>query len=640
MNFTKKTIIFFLVFAIVANLSLGIFERKPRVSLRAELLMTQVRAYDSKIGSKATNSSSGSDAQKSTTDKNKNDTKDSGGSVAAACAVILTELTVGTSKGTGWGSNAICQAIQIARDAVKFVYEQLEKVWNKIEGTLRDIIAKRIMDYIVDQTVKWVQGGGKPKFISNWNRFLKDVGDIAFDSVAKDLELANLCSPFGLQLKLAFLPVPKFSERINCSLDQFVKNIQNFYVDFSVGGWEGYMLSWEMQNNFVGNLLIGGDEAIKQISEQTKAAESKAIANKGFLGVSRCQASKEEIGEQNKNLTEKQKAAGFGSTTGGGVSWDDMAATDGAWKCGGPSGNVDKDKARNQCLEDWKKDPGERGGIKARGKFEADVKKLGYQADSTGAYCKPENMKDVTPGDLVGESLANAIGSDSKWAANIQRWTSALVNAVINRLIEKGLTAMASSDTATPSRYYPPEYQLMANQQKLQDDLILINQIEPMQNEWNTLLTQKGNSLVYAREILTTLQQLQANNCTSTNGQLVTTADIDNASSTIDNLQLEVAFLQSNLDAAQSVIDQINSAQTDTEKTAASFALNNFMNTYNTIAFQTQIASGSERDAAKQQSADLLKQLEGEDVLDPVTNQLVNNGLRTRLSQCRAPVIP
>ena len=634
MNFTRKTIIFFLVFAIVANLSLGIFERKPRASLRAELLMQAQGEERQAQRSPRKGSSREGDKKDGTAGGG------AGGSVSAACAIILTGAIVGTADGTTWGSNAICQAIQIAWDAVKFVYEQAAKVWDKLEGTLRDIIAKRIMDYIVDQTVKWVQGGGKPKFIGNWNGFMKDVGDIAFDSVAKDLGLANLCSPFGLNLKLAFLPVEKFSQRINCSLDQFVKNIQNFYVDFSVGGWEGYSASWEMNNNFYGVYLLAYDEATKRVGEQTDTAKSKATANKGFLGVSRCQASKESIAEANKNLTDKEKAAGFGGTTGGGYkSWNDMSGSQA--DCTRPIGSAAQDKelieAYNNCVENWKES--ERG-IEARGEFEADMKKNGFQADSKGEYCKPENMKDVTPGDLVGESLANAIASDSKWAANIQRWTSALVNAVINRLIEKGLSAMASSETATPSRYYPPEYQLMANQQKLQDDLTLINQIEPMQNEWNYLLAQKGNSLVYAREILTTLQQLQANNCTSTSGQLVTVADIDNASSTIDNLQSEVAFLQSNLDAAQSIIDQINSAQTDDEKVAANFSLNNFINTYNTVAFQTQIVSGSERDAAKQQLTDLLKQLEGENVLDPITNQLVNNGLRTRLTQCRAPITP
>ena len=43
---------------------------------------------------------------------------------------------------------------------------------SKLNDTLRDVVAKKIMDYIVDETIKWVSGGGKPKFVSDWRGFL------------------------------------------------------------------------------------------------------------------------------------------------------------------------------------------------------------------------------------------------------------------------------------------------------------------------------------------------------------------------------------------------------------------------------------------------------------------------------------
>ncbi len=582
MNLSKKTIIFFILFAVIFNSS-GDF-LKPLSGFAEETTPPMPSG-------------------------NPGEQKNVGAAGARSTVLCIPGITAGTTKSITL-SSYFCDLAEI----IGSVYDSIATAASRIEAkwalAMRDIIAKRIMDYIVDQTVKWIQGGGKPKFIGNWNGFLKDVGDIAFDSVAKDLGLANLCSPFGLQLKLAFLPVEKFSQRINCSLDQFVKNIQNFYVDFSVGGWEGYMASWEMNNNFYGAYLLAYDEAVKRTGEQTKAAESEAIASKGFLGVKQCKKGSEN------NLNAVIANSGLGTRYVEEVSDNCFSSL--------------PEEKEYSSYEKYEKDFNKC--------FNGQVAKdFGYTQDTGGDYCKPEDMVNATPGDIVGKVVEDAVGSDSRWAQGIHSWTSALVNAVINRLIQKGLSEMTSSETATPSRYYPPEYQQMVNQQKLQDDLTLINQIKPMQNEWNTLLTQKGNSLVYAREILTTLQQLQASNCTSTSGQLVTAGDIDNASSTIDNLQLEIASLQSNLDAAQSVIDQINSAQTDAEKAAASFAFNNFLTTYNTYALQSQILDGSARNAASQQSADLLKQLEGENILDPVTNQMVNNGLRTRLTQCRAP---
>ena len=135
---------------------------------------------------------------------------------------------------------------------------------------MRDIIAKRIMDYIVDQTVQWIQGGGEPKFVTNWDSFMKDAGDIAFDSVIREIGAAGLCSPFGLQVKLALLPVQKFSTQISCTLDNVVKNINIFYVDFSVGGWDGYLLSLEPQNNFYGAMLLANDKLVTEIKKARK----------------------------------------------------------------------------------------------------------------------------------------------------------------------------------------------------------------------------------------------------------------------------------------------------------------------------------------------------------------------------------
>jgi len=612
----KKFIIFFIVFAIVANLSLGIFERQPRKSLMAELLTTQI---DLMMRAQAEN---GERAPVESTRGEGARRKDSEGGAGAAktgsaCAAILNIF--GTSKGIV--ANPICQAIDLAWTAIKFAYDQIKAVWDKLEGSLRDIVAKRILDYIVNETVKWIQGGGKPKFIGNWSGFLKDVGDIAFDSVVKDLGLANLCSPFGMQLKLAFLPVEKFDTRVSCTLDKVVKNIQNFYVDFSVGGWEGYMLSWEPNNNLYGAYLLTLDEAARKQALQTNAAQSEAIANKGwgggiFGGDKICKAGSKVSGDfmdqgaQHLDLDAK-------------CHLDSQACLKQPGVAGFPEWQQQCAKDLDACLSS------------ARGAF---AKETGYVADSKGNYCKPNELTAATPGSLIGDTVASAITSDKDWAANIQRWTSALVNAVINRLIQKGLAAMVSSETGTPSRYYPPEYQQMVNQSQIQENLTLINQIQPMQNEWNYLLTQKGNSLVYAREILSTLEELQANNCTSTTGQLVQQSDIDNASSTVDNLILEVNVLQTNLDEAQSVIDQINSAQTDLEKQAAQFALNNFLTLYNTVPVQQQIIDGSARSAASQQTADLLKQLEGVESLQ--NGVLVNDGLRQSLSDCRTPQTP
>ncbi len=166
---------------------------------------------------------------------------------------------------------------------LSYVTQITQYIQDKIGPMMRDVLAKRILDYIVDETLKWVQGGGEPKFVGDWEGFLRHAGDIAFDSLIKDLGASRLCSPFSLQIKLSMAPVPEFSQRVECTLDDVVGNIENFYQDFESGGWVAYNEIWQPQSNYYGTLLMTHDELISRIAAKTKAKEDEAIAGKGYL---------------------------------------------------------------------------------------------------------------------------------------------------------------------------------------------------------------------------------------------------------------------------------------------------------------------------------------------------------------------
>lgn len=226
-----------------------------------------------------------------------------------------------------------------------------EWVQTTIENALLDFVRKQIMDMIVRDTITWIQGGGTPKFITDWRGFLQDAANVAFDTVINQVGLARLCQPFSMQIQLSLLPVQRFPTRISCTLDQIVGNINNFYNNFSNGGWIAYSASWDPNNNWYGNMLQIEDQFIIENSRRVRAAQNEGQASAGFLGVRRC-------------------LNGFN--------------------------NVD-------------------------GTF----------------VCTQEEI--VTPGEAVGQSVASAITSDSRWDQDIKSWTSALINALINRIIREGL---------------------------------------------------------------------------------------------------------------------------------------------------------------------------------------------------------
>lgn len=158
----------------------------------------------------------------------------------------------------------------------------------KSKDCIRDVVAKIILDWIADETVTWIQGGGEPGFVQNWDTFSKDAFNVGVGEVINNSSLKFLCSPFRAQVKMSFLPVQRFQHQISCTLDQITGNIENFYNDFSNGGWLAYDRMWEPQNNYFGAYMMASDEALVRAMEKRNAALNEAVASKGFLGVKKC----------------------------------------------------------------------------------------------------------------------------------------------------------------------------------------------------------------------------------------------------------------------------------------------------------------------------------------------------------------
>lgn len=157
--------------------------------------------------------------------------------------------------------------------------------------TVQEVIKKRFFDMIVDQMVNWIQGGGKPLFIQNWNAFLAQYGNIVTGDILAEMKIAGICKPFGMQLQLAVLQPPRFSGQIRCTLDQVVRNMVGFYNNFSTGGFVAYREQWQPQNNFYGALLLAMNEKETRIADQRFAGNQQVQANNGFLGQRKCDAS-------------------------------------------------------------------------------------------------------------------------------------------------------------------------------------------------------------------------------------------------------------------------------------------------------------------------------------------------------------
>lgn len=157
-----------------------------------------------------------------------------------------------------------------------------------LKKTLNATFKKRILDVMVDQLVNWIQGNGRPQFVTDYNAFLRNAANEAVGDVVQDIGLSAICSPFKFQLQLTVANPPPFSTRAACTLDQIVGNFENFYNDFSQGGWLAYNEMLRPQNNIYGAFIMSQDESLSRQAAAVEAAAKEVETGGGYLSTKRC----------------------------------------------------------------------------------------------------------------------------------------------------------------------------------------------------------------------------------------------------------------------------------------------------------------------------------------------------------------
>lgn len=297
-------------------------------------------------------------------------------------------LGTGVSSPVGDPCQSVRQTVDKGADESKNL---VKEILEYVAKYALNVIKQRILAMLTDQIVTWIQGGGSPKFVTNWRDFMQDAENQAIGDVIRGA-IPQLCSPFSAQVGVVLktpgilLPVQKFGPA-SCTLDQVVENIQGFYKDFRSGGWVAYQTSWQPQNNFYGSLLLTIDAANIEASAQAEAAKNEANSSNGFLSEKRC---------------------------------DVTISTD-----------TESEAIVNQS--------------------ESQIQQLRQNLE-TGATLAVRNCQIITPGSFVGDIASKAVGSKvDAWiqADDIGPYLDTILNAAINKLTEegtKGLLGLAANE--------------------------------------------------------------------------------------------------------------------------------------------------------------------------------------------------
>lgn len=193
---------------------------------------------------------------------------------------------------TVWqGIQKVFSALSTAASSITAANTLFEKATSIAKGlayaALQQMLYK-IMMMITDDIINWINGGGTPKFVSDWNGFLRDAANEAGGAFLDTLTSGFLCQPFAFQLRLALMPVP-YQQISRCTLEQMGANLQNFFSNFSSGGgWGTWLQVIQPQNNFYGAYLLAMDEKEKQQTAAIEANKNEALSGGGFLGSKKC----------------------------------------------------------------------------------------------------------------------------------------------------------------------------------------------------------------------------------------------------------------------------------------------------------------------------------------------------------------
>lgn len=278
--------------------------------------------------------------------------------------------------------NAIWQSI---KNFIKTQEHWLLEVQWKV---LRDAAVKMIVDRLTDDIVRSIYNQGNPSYVRNWQDYLGEAGDYAFNYINEKFKKsnngANLCAPFmpSIQINLRErLNYPYGRLPIECRFQDFKNNLKNSRDYIESGGWVAYDEMLIPSNNYWMTTLLVQDEYAKALNSKKQALQNEAIASKGFLSIKKC------------------------------IKFN---------------GGYSETSIKSECTYDGKVD-------------DACVERAEKE------WCS--KWETQTPGDAVAESMTDAIHSNTWYINNVQSIISALVNVLVTKIIDKtkgGIAAVAN----------------------------------------------------------------------------------------------------------------------------------------------------------------------------------------------------
>jgi len=178
--------------------------------------------------------------------------------------------------------------VQNTTNAVNSTALQLKEY---VYDGLASSIARHAVRSMTTSIVRWINSGfqGSPAFITDFEGFLRDVGDKVAGEFLSTSNLSFLCSPFKLNVQVALTNAyyQTSQKKLACTLTGALANATNFAN--SMQSWnDWFQVTTKPQNNQYGVLFLGQQELEKKVAEAKDRAKQEALQNRGFLSFKTC----------------------------------------------------------------------------------------------------------------------------------------------------------------------------------------------------------------------------------------------------------------------------------------------------------------------------------------------------------------
>ncbi|MBU6500462.1 MAG: hypothetical protein KGJ89_01360 [Patescibacteria group bacterium] len=172
--------------------------------------------------------------------------------------------------------------IRLGTQISSLINDIVTNIWKIIEQALILVLRTQLVNTIQQAMVKYVQGSGAPKFITNWLNYQAKAFDTA---AAQSLTMSvargdpSFSGLVGKMLNLTALnATPKSDLRL------VLTDANAFYGDFSRGGWNGFGAMLRPNNNFFGFLSLAHDKQLSDAAAALNSQVNRAVAGQGFPG--------------------------------------------------------------------------------------------------------------------------------------------------------------------------------------------------------------------------------------------------------------------------------------------------------------------------------------------------------------------